>query len=609
MAEVAIPDNLKYAGDKVQKYRDYYLEKTGGPGEGEAVELAKRLYEDYRREMQMPARMNDHESALKEIGKFVAEMEKQYQRAQKDQDKTLWDQYRKWAEVDRKSIETIRKRWDKAVQQWFEDHKGKRVKAGTTQGILEDYKEGRLYIRNAKDVFTEPSGVLATDKIFAIAFPQREELIGEEIMEKGWWLLYQEDISGAKNAERNARELRAETGDLKQAIDRWVYTGWQLDPLFAAKGSSNPDGRVQLFYDFSSRDQATDWFAMEGEFQIVAKTMFPVGTLSDNGCYIQSQFPIVEDMEMSMEVKFESQESVVRLGFMRPEGRYLEYHYVELSPRRVGYWIGKHVTRSGGDADKPKAIQPLPIKEKQHVKLEWKGDTLTLYVEQRQVNVYKYPKTGVWMPLIGSKEDKLEVDNILLVGKPDPGWLTRQQPALWLAQEKRRREDWHPLFNGKNLEGWKQHGRGSWKVLGDNLEGDGINPTLEIGQQEWRNYIVSAKVRIQGGSTVRLFVRRDPGKDGTEDASQFVFTCGAYVDCGIRIKSVYDWAKQNDLVGAWHTHWHELTVSAKGDFYSVFIDGRLYHQVESSKRPSGKVAIYTNQPSSWQDIKIRLLDQ
>jgi len=311
---------------------------------------------------------------------------------------------------------------------------------------------------------------------------------------------------------------------------------------------------------------------------------------------------------MSLDVEFQSQESIVRLGFMHPEGRHREYHYVELSPRRVGHWIGKHVTMTGGNANKPRVIQPLPVNKKMNIKAEWQGNTLTLFVDQRQIYVYKYPRTGVWMALVGNKEDQVTIDNILILGKPDRRWLASQQPALWLAQEKRRTEEWAPLFNGRNLEGWKQYGKGECKVAGeDMLELDGLNPTLEIGQREWRNYILTASVRIKTGATVRLYIRRNPGRDGTKDARQFVFSCGSYVDCGVYDGKLYDWFKSNDFIGAWHTHWHHLTISCKGDFFNVFIDGRLYYQIQSAKRTAGKVAVYSHGTSQWKDISIKLL--
>ena len=605
--EAAIPDNRPYAEKLAQTYRDSYLDGAGD-ARGEVVRMAERAYETYRRAMQACAAINDYQGAIRHAEGFAAEMEQQARREAVEADQAVWREYLKCAEVDGASLALVGERWNEGVRRWFEERRGKRVKVGTIQGTLEDYRDGWLFIRNGEDMFTEPSSVLGAKEMIGLAFPDREILIGEEILEKGWWLLYQEDISGAKKAERSARDLRADTRDLREAILRWVYTGWQLGPLFAAKGSTKPDGVVQLFYDFSNGEQATDWFAVEGEFQSVGKRMFPVGTVSDNGCYIQNQLPIVGDTEISLEAEFQTQESVLRIGFMRPEGRGREYHYVEFSPRRVGHWIGKHITQTAGNADKPKILTPLPVNKKVHVKLDWADDTLTLYVDQRQIYVYKYPRTGAWTPLIGSKEERVVIDNILILGKPDPEWLRSQQPALWLAQEKQRGEGWVSLLAGRNLEGWRQYGKGRWTVAGDGLlEADGLNATLETGHKDWRNYIISAKLRIKPGSTIRLYLRRDPGADGTKDARQFVFSCGSYVDCGVYDGKQYDWFKSNDFIGAWHTHWHDLTIAAKGDLYSIFIDGRLYSQVQSGKLTSGKVGLYSHGLSTWKDIRIKLL--
>jgi len=607
VVEAAIPDNRAYARKLAQTYRENYLGGTGDARE-EVVRMAERSYETYRRAMQACTAIKDYRGASRRAEGFAGEMEQQAKREAAEADQAVWRKYLKCAEVDRASLALVGERWSKGVKRWFEERRGKWIKVGTIQGTLEDYRDGRLFVRSGEDMFTEPSYVLDAGEMMRLAFPARETLIGEEVIERGWWLLYQEDIAGARKAEQSARELHVDTRDLREAIERWVYSDWQLSPLFAAKGSTRPDGVVQLFYDFSNRGQATDWFAVEGEFQAVGKRMFPVSAVSANGCHIQNQLPIIGDTEISLEAEFQTQESVLRLGFMRPEGRGREYHYVEFSPRRVGHWIGKHITQTAGNANKPKILSPLPVNKKVHVTLGWAADTLTLYVDQHQLYIYKYPRTGAWTPLIGSKEDRVVIDNILILGQPAPDWLRSQRPALWLAQEKQRGEGWAPLFTGKNLEGWRQYGRGRWTVAGDGLlEGEGLNATLETGHKEWRNYIISAKVRIKPGSTVRLLLRREPGADGTKDATQFVFSCGAYVDCGVYDGKTYDWFKSNDFIGAWHTHWHDLTIAAKGDLYSIFIDGRLYSQVQSGRLTSGKVGLYSHGPSTWKDIRVKLL--
>lgn len=610
MEERAVTENLEHARARAKEFRDRFFAEVGTI-EGQVADWAKRLYRDYRKEMQFAARVNDHQAALGEVDKIAAEIDRLLKKAEAREEQAVWQEHREWVEADRRSLETVRERWNAGIRKWFEARQGAQTKIGTTVGILDRYEEGRFFLRCGADLLTEPGGMVPAEEVLRLAFPAREVPLGEEVTEKGWWLLYQEDLGGAKQAEKSASALRADTRALQEGIQRWHHSGWLLESLFTGKGSTNPEGQVQLFYDFSDRAQATDWFAVETEFLIVRKAMYPMGKLGDHGCLVQSQLPVTGSVELSMDVTFADAESVVRLGFMRPEGRYRPYHFVELSPGRVGHWVGTHITQTNGNAHKPLTIRRLPVGKKLRVRLCWtRGDTLTLYVEQRQVYVYRYACAGAWMPVIGNREGTVQLDDILIIGKPDRQWLLDQQPALWLAYEKRRREDWIPLFDRKSLNGWNRFGEGEWTVVENGvLRGDGTNATLEIGERSWRNYIVTAKVRIRNGATVRLYLRRDPGADGTADARQFVFSCGAYVDCGIYRDQTYDWFKSRDMVGAWHTHWHELTVSAKADFYNIFIDGRLYYRLQDprSRCRSGNVAIYTHAVSSWRDLRIKLL--
>jgi len=610
MEELAVTENLEYARASAREFRDRVF-ASAGAAEGHVAGWAERLYRDYRKEMQFAARVNDHQAALGEVEEVAAEIDRLSKMAEIEEERAVWQEHREWVEADRRSLETVRRRWNAGIRKWFEARKGQQTKIGTTDGVLERHENGRFFLRCGDHTLTEPCGMVPADVVIQLAFPARGVPVGEEIVERGWWLLYQEDLSGAKQAEKSASALRADTQALREGIRRWHHSGWLLESLFNGKGSTSPEGPVQLFYDFSRRSQATDWFAVETEFLIVRRAMYPMGKLGDHGCLVQSQLPVTGSAELSMDVTFADAESILRVGFMRPGGRYRQYHYVELSPGRVGHWIGTHVTQTKGNAHRPLTIRRLPVGKKLRVRLHWtKGDTLTLYVEQRQVYVYRYTGTGAWMPVVGNREGQVVLDDILIIGKPDQQWLVDQQPALWLAYEKRRREDWIPLLDRRSLNGWTRFGEGEWNVVEDGvLRGDGTNATLEIGEQSWRNYIIVAKVRIRNGATVRLFLRRDPGADGTADAGQFVFSCGSYVDCGVYRNRVYDWFKSRDMVGAWHTHWHELTVSAKADFYNIFIDGRLYYRLHDprSRCRAGNVAIYTHQESFWRDIRIKLL--
>jgi len=105
-----------------------------------------------------------------------------------------------------------------------------------------------------------------------------------------------------------------------------------------------------------------------------------------------------------------------------------------------------------------------------------------------------------------------------------------------------------------------------------------------------------------------LYLRRNPGKDGGKSASQYVLTCGEWLDCGVYANEQYEYFSGRKIKGSWHTHWHDMTVSAKGTYFNIFINNRLYYQVQDSTLQSGKIGLYSNRKSSWRDIRIKLLD-
>ncbi|MBI2191645.1 MAG: protein kinase [Planctomycetes bacterium] len=585
-----------------------------------AEEKAKKIYDSYRQEMQPLAQLNDHDGALDEVRRFSARVEKQLEGA-REGERIVWEKYRHWAEVDAQSLELVKSRWTTAVEKWVESHKGQKVKVGTTFAPVDKVESNRLYFKQGQDVFTEPAGMLSANEMLPLAFPKDEFLHGGVEIERGWWLLYQSKQTEATEAATSAEELKADAKDLREAIARWYYEGWTLSPLFTGKGSAIPEskGKVQLYYDFSSPVQATDWFALEGEHMIIRGMFYPriPGT---RGSFIQGMLPMISEVEISADVIFEREESLFRLGFMDPEGRHKEYHYSEISCRKVGYWIGTHNKMRQGNAATPVKIEPIAsgVDHTHKVRLHWNRNKVRLLVDQREVQAYDFPGTGTWVPLIGNNNGKVIVDNLLVVGRPSEEWIARQAPALWLAKELRKDEAMMKLFNGRNTEGWKQFGNGRWTVInaGDSgiLCGEGINPTLETGSPEWRNYIMSAQVRIPAGASVRLYVRRHPGKDpasdgfGTKDATQYALTCGQFVDCGAKKgPELYDWFSKETFAGNWYAHWHDLAVAVKGNYFSVFIDGRAYLQIEDNTFKKGVVGIYSNIRGEFRDIRLKLL--
>ena len=580
-------------------------------------ELANKLYISYRENMQFSAKIADWPGALEVVQDFIKKLGDYSQKAGTQKEKDIWSRYQKWAEVDQSSLKTVRRRWDEATIEWFNKNKGRQVKIGTSQGKLMRLEDGRIFIQQENDTFTEPSGMLPTDLMMDIAFPKMDFQVGEMELERGWWLLYREEHIEARKALASAKGLKADTTDFEQAMERYVFSGWDLDPLFEGSGAADSDGIVKLNYNFSTSEQATDWFAMEGEHQIIRRALYPMST-GGNGSYIQGQLPMTGAITIAADVTFQAEGSKVRFGFVsEKEGRASEYHYFEFSPRTFAYWIGVHLQKSSG-TDEPKAIEPLEVRKKHRVRLEWLGSEATLYINERKLPSYKYPNTGSWLPMLGNKGDHgarppegVVIDNVLIVGKPTSDWVRDQKPALWLAAEKRATNDWIELYNGKNMQGWNIFGEGTWTPTDfkGTLEANGNpNATTDAGELNWRNCIVSAKVRIKPAASIRLYLRRNPGKDGGKSASQYVLTCGEWLDCGVYANEEYEYFSGRKIKGSWHTHWHDMTVSAKGTFFNIFINNRLYYQLQDSTLKSGKIGLYSNGKSSWRDIKIKLLD-
>ena len=172
---------------------------------------------------------------------------------------------------------------------------------------------------------------------------------------------------------------------------------------------------------------------------------------------------------------------------------------------------------------------------------------------------------------------------------------------------------WQPLFNGKDLRGWKKIGGGDWKVAGGVMHGSSTKEEKRHGHlvtdREYTDFAVRLKYKANKGNSGLYFrIEEVPGDVGVKGFQ-------AEIDPDNDVGGLYEtngrgWVvkpKPED-VKKWHKRgaWNELSVVALGDRIAVHVNGKKTAELKKDPgRRSGRIAL---QLHGGQDMDVQFED-
>ena len=176
------------------------------------------------------------------------------------------------------------------------------------------------------------------------------------------------------------------------------------------------------------------------------------------------------------------------------------------------------------------------------------------------------------------------------------------------------KENWTPLFNGKDLSGWDDtlDNGSSWEVTDGIIEGRGgglRHPAVLVTERQ--DFSSNYKLRVQfgcrskpGGAAIEL--RRSSPREGV--TSSYMVSAavnphwfGSARPSGNVLKmknyrygSPAPPARESAPVGAAVNHWHTLEITVAGDTITTFVNGRKADTFTDRKRAfrSGGIALF-----------------
>ena len=205
--------------------------------------------------------------------------------------------------------------------------------------------------------------------------------------------------------------------------------------------------------------------------------------------------------------------------------------------------------------------------------------------------------------------------------------LTRLVPALVLATglSARAADGWQPLFNGKNLDGWKANDKpGTFSVANGELVVKGPRSHLfyvgPINGANFTNFELRAEIMTKPGANSGVYFHTAYQDTGWPAKGYEIQVNNSHTDPK-RTAGVYG-IQDNYAAVAKDNQWFTMEIKVQGKHIVTKVDGKViedYTEPENVKRPasfahrligSGTIAIQGHDPGSeihYRKIEIKPL--
>jgi hypothetical protein len=138
-------------------------------------------------------------------------------------------------------------------------------------------------------------------------------------------------------------------------------------------------------------------------------------------------------------------------------------------------------------------------------------------------------------------------------------------------------DELEPIFNGKDLEGWKVPEPNPWWTVKDGVlvgtEDAEMKGNVIETKKEYQDCIVEAEVKWSGDIDSGIFVRKGQKwqcQIGVSRSLKVDMTCSIYVPKGgyvVKAKNVDKLLKAGD--------WNKIRIEMKGDHYKIWLNGEM----------------------------------
>jgi HEAT repeat protein len=163
---------------------------------------------------------------------------------------------------------------------------------------------------------------------------------------------------------------------------------------------------------------------------------------------------------------------------------------------------------------------------------------------------------------------------------------------------------WRPLSNGRDLEGWKQQGKGEFRVEDGCLVGtqtDGQGGDL-FTTNTWRNLEIRFAYKMKWPGNSGLWFRDQYQFDILQYANPVAFSGTLYCPSKMFLFRNTDAAREQ------RDGWNQARILAYGDHLAMWLNGHLIGRCRDTSQRSGRVGIQVHGGEDCRGMEIRVKD-
>lgn len=171
------------------------------------------------------------------------------------------------------------------------------------------------------------------------------------------------------------------------------------------------------------------------------------------------------------------------------------------------------------------------------------------------------------------------------------------------------------IFNGKDLEGWKQCGPGELKVLSDgSLLATGGMGMLWYAKEQYKDFVLKVDWKArEASSNSGVFVRLpDPGDDPWIAVNKgYEIQISDAGDGLHRTGAVYTFGPSSFTPKKPYGQWNTLEVKAIGTSYLVKVNGKVVTRYVGDRSLEGYIGVQNHHPDghvAYRNIRIKKLN-
>jgi hypothetical protein len=178
-----------------------------------------------------------------------------------------------------------------------------------------------------------------------------------------------------------------------------------------------------------------------------------------------------------------------------------------------------------------------------------------------------------------------------------------------LAQDK-----WITLFDGKTLNGWEARptfapaNKGDWSVQNGALVCGGTVPSWIATNDTYADYRLTLEFRGAANVNSGVFLRSQ--KEGQPHVTGYELQIWDYQPAGYNTGSLVGTVKAQP-VKILGDQWNKYDITAKGDRFTIVLNGKTVLEANDSKHASGVIGFQCqkDQPIEFRNIKLQPLSK